>query len=106
MDYLRFILCLSIGLVGLSMVLTKLLDTLFAEWDVVEDVKSAWHRPRRSQAQLELQEEGVDKSILVTRINRSGQGREPAHEPYVPPPFPEEVEASAQAPEPELVAAG
>lgn len=33
MLYLRFLLCLAFGLTGACMVLTRLLDTLFSDWD-------------------------------------------------------------------------
>lgn len=36
--YLRFMGCLAVGLVGIGMVLTVLLERLFADWDVFHEL--------------------------------------------------------------------
>lgn len=36
--YLRFVACLAIGLVGLSLVLKVVIETLFHDWDIVADL--------------------------------------------------------------------
>jgi hypothetical protein len=41
--YVKFMFTLSVGLVGVGMVLKTLLETLFAEWDVVRDMRRAWN---------------------------------------------------------------
>jgi hypothetical protein len=38
MLFVRFMFCLGVGLVGLSMVLMTVLETVFAEWDVAGDL--------------------------------------------------------------------
>ncbi|MBI5243068.1 MAG: hypothetical protein HY922_05190 [Elusimicrobia bacterium] len=35
---MRFLLCLGIGLFGLTIILKTLIDVLFLEWDVVADI--------------------------------------------------------------------
>ena len=39
MLYLRFILCLGVGLFGMTMVLMTMMDAVFNEWDVSRDVQ-------------------------------------------------------------------
>ncbi|MEK7389766.1 MAG: hypothetical protein AAB036_08705 [Elusimicrobiota bacterium] len=41
--YVKFMFTLSVGLVGVGMVLKTLLEALFAEWDAVRAVQRAWY---------------------------------------------------------------
>ena len=98
MLYIRFVMCLAIGLMGMSMVLMRLLDTLFNEWDVVADLKEAIDKPvRHGRVEPVLAE--PEKQLLVTRMYKT-QGRET----YQPVPSPEEL-AYAQPAEEALVPA-
>ncbi|MBI3547704.1 MAG: hypothetical protein HY078_01505 [Elusimicrobia bacterium] len=51
--YIRFMLCLSTGIIGVCMVLKTLLDTLFADWNIAEDIMlllshpDFWRHPER-----------------------------------------------------------
>ena len=38
MLFVRFMFCLGVGLVGLSMVLMTVLETVFADWDVTSEM--------------------------------------------------------------------
>ena len=99
MLYIRFVMCLAIGLMGVSMVLMRLLDTLFADWDVVADIKEAVDKPvRRGRVEAVVAE--AEKPALVTRLYKTAQGRET----YQPVPSPEEL-AYAQPAEEALVPA-
>jgi len=39
MLYLRFVICLGVGLFGVALVLSTLMDALLSEWDMVSDVQ-------------------------------------------------------------------
>ena len=41
--YIKFMFTLTVGLVGVGMVLKTLLETLLHEWDVVGDVQHTWN---------------------------------------------------------------
>jgi hypothetical protein len=55
--YMRFMLTLTIGLVGVGLVLMTLLETLLREWDPVVDLRRWWfelaHRHPGSQVRAE-----------------------------------------------------
>lgn len=53
--YFRFVGCLAAGLAGLCMTLRVLLDTLFADWDVVEDVRYRLRHSRRHAVHTDSQ---------------------------------------------------
>lgn len=46
MMFLRFMFCLGVGLIGLSMVLMTMLETIFADWDVAAEMRHAMKRRR------------------------------------------------------------
>lgn len=52
--YLKFMFTLTIGLVGMGIVLKTLLDTLFHEWDVVRDIQRVWHAIYYARPHAEL----------------------------------------------------
>jgi hypothetical protein len=39
MLYLRFVVCLAVGLFGVSMVMSTLMDALLSDWDVVDEMR-------------------------------------------------------------------
>ena len=41
--YVKFMFTLTVGLVGVGMVLKTLLETIFNEWDAVSEIRSGWH---------------------------------------------------------------
>ncbi len=40
--YIKFMFTLTVGLVGVGMVLKTLLDTILHEWDAVREIKNGW----------------------------------------------------------------
>ena len=70
--YLKFVFCLSIGLVGLCMVLTTILDKLLSDWDILAELGgdgtttlSSLDRPaRRLEDEVEARPAG-----LATRLD-------------------------------------
>ena len=46
---MRFMLTLTIGLVGVGLVLMTLLETLLREWDPVVDIRRWWHEMAQSR---------------------------------------------------------
>ena len=41
--YIKFMFTLTVGLVGVGMVLKTLLETILHEWDAVGEIKAGWH---------------------------------------------------------------
>ena len=73
MPYVRFMMFLAIGLSGVCMVMKTLLDTLFADWDVVSDLKYVFHAPaffRRSFSLFEDHHSEREPQKLATRMDR------------------------------------
>lgn len=52
--YLKFMFTLTVGLVGVGMVLKTLLDTLLHEWDAVRAVSRGWHALCHARPHAEL----------------------------------------------------
>jgi len=52
--YVKFMFALSIGLVGLGLVLTTMMETLFLEWDAPRELKRWWRRYTLARAHREL----------------------------------------------------
>ena len=46
MDFVRFMFCLGVGLIGLCMVLMTMLESFFSEWDVTGDLDQFVRRRR------------------------------------------------------------
>ncbi|MCX5790014.1 MAG: hypothetical protein NTX64_16150 [Elusimicrobia bacterium] len=46
MDFVRFMFCLGVGLIGLCMVLMTMLESVFSEWDVTGDLDHFVRRRR------------------------------------------------------------
>lgn len=56
--YLKFMFTLAVGLVGVGMVVTTLLETIFHDWDVARDLERGWravfsHKPQSSLVRAE-----------------------------------------------------
>lgn len=41
--YVKFMFTLTVGLVGVGMVLVTLLETVLKEWDAVSEIQKGWH---------------------------------------------------------------
>ncbi len=41
--YVKFMFTLTVGLVGVGMVLKTLLETILHEWDAVREIQNGWH---------------------------------------------------------------
>lgn len=41
--YVKFMFTLTVGLVGVGMVLKTLLETILHEWDAVHEIQNGWH---------------------------------------------------------------
>lgn len=48
--YVKFIFTLSLGLIGLGMVLTVLLETVLHEWDAPRDIRRWWRHLTHARA--------------------------------------------------------
>ena len=48
--YVKFIFTLSLGLLGLGMVLTTLLETLLHDWDAPREIRRWWRQLTHSRA--------------------------------------------------------
>lgn len=51
--YVKFMFTLTVGLVGVGMVLKTLLETILHEWDAVHEIRSAWTALFRSRPYAE-----------------------------------------------------
>jgi len=51
--YVKFMFTLSVGLVGLSLVLMTVLETMLAHWDPVVDVRRWWRRHAHHRSGVE-----------------------------------------------------
>ncbi len=57
--YVKFMFTLTVGLVGVGMVLKTLLETLLHEWDVVRDAQVAWNSMFNARSHAELRAEDI-----------------------------------------------
>lgn len=57
MLYFRFAVCLGVGLFGLALVMSTIIDTLFTEWDAIADFKLWWASLSRKKTQFVLIED-------------------------------------------------
>lgn len=96
MLYLRFVVCLAVGLAGMCLALKTLLDGFFGDWDIAADLQRSLRRPRRpGRAALSgrLSSPDFEPQKLSTRLYQPGRrepalddrGREPAPFPVVAP---------------------
>ena len=78
--YVKFMFTLTVGLVGVGMVLKTLLETLLHEWDVIADVEHAWNamfhaRPyadsvRAEDILMEIEHDKNKRLVLERSIDR------------------------------------
>lgn len=47
--YVKFMFTLTVGLVGVGMVLKTLLETILHEWDAVAEARAGWHSMFRAR---------------------------------------------------------
>lgn len=76
MMFLRFMFCLGLGLVGLSMVLMTVIDTLFSDWDPARELRGLMrHRHLLIHRMLHRSPSDVEvgPSGLATRLNPYGR---------------------------------
>jgi hypothetical protein len=81
--YVKFMFTLTVGLVGVGMVLKTLLETILHEWDVVQDIKAGWHsmfhaRPyadsvRAEDILMEIERDHMKRSIPAHELDRRRQ---------------------------------
>lgn len=109
MDFIRFMFCLGVGLIGLCMVLVTVLETLFSDWDVAAEMRVVMRRRNHFLRRL-LERDSDDHRHggHGGRINAYGRPARP--EPrieYAAKALPAPVEREAEAePEREPVAVG
>lgn len=76
MLFIRFMFCLAVGLIGLSMVLMTMLETLFADWDVAAELRLLMKRPQLLRRMFRRHEESglaAAPEALSTRLNPYGR---------------------------------
>jgi hypothetical protein len=75
--YIKFMFTLTVGLVGVGMVLKTLLETILHEWDAVAEVKAGWH----SMFHARPYAESVRAEDILMEIERDHMKRRvPTHE--------------------------
>jgi hypothetical protein len=57
--YIKFMFTLTVGLIGVAMVMKTLLETLLHEWDVVRDVQAGWNSMFHARHHSELRAEDI-----------------------------------------------
>lgn len=71
MLYLRFMICLAVGLIGISLVLKTLMDVLFNDWDVEGDLQKAWQEMSKKSKRYTAPESARRRPTrLATRAPR------------------------------------
>lgn len=78
--YIKFMFTLTVGLVGVGMVLKTLLETILHEWDAVSEIQAGWHslfraRPyadsvRAEDILMEIERDHVKRSMPAHEIDR------------------------------------
>lgn len=78
--YIKFMFTLTVGLVGVGMVLKTLLETLLHEWDAVGEIRAGWHsmfhaRPyadsvRAEDILMEIERDHVKKRMPAHELDR------------------------------------
>ena len=75
--YIKFMFTLTVGLVGVGMVLKTLLETILHEWDAVAEMKAGWH----SMFHARPYAESVRAEDILMEIERDHMKRRvPQHE--------------------------
>jgi hypothetical protein len=75
--YIKFMFTLTVGLVGVGMVLKTLLETILHEWDAVAEMKAGWH----SMFHARPYAESVRAEDILMEIERDHMKRRvPTHE--------------------------
>lgn len=77
--YLKFMFTLAVGLVGVGMVVTTLLETIFHDWDAVRDIQRGWRAifaPKSQSAMVRAE----DILLELEKSRREG-GRRHHHAP-------------------------
>lgn len=57
--YIKFMFTLTVGLVGVGMVLKTLLETLLHEWDIVADARLGWDAMFNTRHHAEVRAEDI-----------------------------------------------
>jgi hypothetical protein len=68
--YMRFILTLTIGLVGVGIVLVTLFETLLHDWDPVVDFRRWWHEVAHRHPGSQVRAEDILSELEGRRQNR------------------------------------
>ncbi len=75
--YIKFMFTLTVGLVGVGMVLKTLLETILHEWDAVGEIRAGWH----SMFHARPYADSVRAEDILMEIERDHvKKRTPAHE--------------------------
>lgn len=67
--YIRFMICLAVGLVGLGLVLKTVMETLLQDWDVVAELGEAWRErfsDKRSLGSARVEDLLLDREMMRT----------------------------------------
>jgi len=87
--YFRFIICLTIGLLGVALVLRTLFDALFLDWNFVEDFRKMFSGFGRKRQRYVLLDGPNGKTRLSTRLieerRRVSRAREQEFLPSIEP---------------------
>ena len=72
--YLRFVISMAVGMLGVTMVLVKLLDTVLADWDIVADAREILAKPgilKATLADLQIFGDEPEQLALATRLKKN-----------------------------------
>ena len=93
MLYMRFILCLGVGLFSLAAVLKMLIDLVLQDWDPVTGIQRYVAEVSRRRRYVTLDDEGVEEA---GRLSWQQSRHQFAHqEPSEPAGLPEEITVRA-----------
>lgn len=68
--YIKFMFTLTVGLVGVGMVLKTLLETILHDWDVVREFQTAWNTMFHARSHAELRAEDILMELERDQIRR------------------------------------
>lgn len=103
--YVKFMFTLTVGLVGLSLVLITVLETLLAHWDPLIDLRAWWYHTTHARSgtdyvraedilsEMEGRRQGATSRVYERPVDRRRESLRDVHEAELRLASPEGVEA-------------